>query len=87
MQNPKALGIPGLGNKLSQRPYEGGLQMVICPIARMVHCTGCILVKFCPAKTILGDYGKTECATGETSEDESKKACDERSNDNSSIQT
>jgi len=32
--------------------------MVICPIARAVHCTGCALVKFCPAKTILGDYGK-----------------------------
>jgi len=25
----------------------------------MVHCTGCPLVKFCPAKTIIGDYGKT----------------------------
>jgi hypothetical protein len=34
--------------------------MVICPIARAVHCTGCILVKFCPAKTILGDFDKTE---------------------------
>jgi hypothetical protein len=34
--------------------------MVICPIARAVHCTGCPLVKFCPAKTILGDYGKTD---------------------------
>ena len=32
--------------------------MVICPIAKAVHCTGCLLVKFCPAKTILGDYGK-----------------------------
>lgn len=32
--------------------------MVICPIARAVHCTGCMLVKFCPAKTILGDFGK-----------------------------
>jgi hypothetical protein len=30
--------------------------MVICPIAIAVHCTGCPLVKFCPAKTILGDY-------------------------------
>ncbi|MDR3615057.1 MAG: hypothetical protein P4L53_15965 [Candidatus Obscuribacterales bacterium] len=34
--------------------------MVICPIARAVHCTGCVLVKFCPAKTILGDFGKTD---------------------------
>ncbi len=32
--------------------------MVICPIARAVHCTGCPFFKFCPAKTTLGDYGK-----------------------------
>ena len=32
--------------------------MVICPIALAVHCTGCPFVKFCPAKTVLGDYGK-----------------------------
>jgi hypothetical protein len=32
--------------------------MVICPIARAVHCTGCFLVKFCPAKTLIGDFGK-----------------------------
>jgi hypothetical protein len=32
--------------------------VVICPIARAVHCTGCFLVKICPAKTVLGDYGK-----------------------------
>jgi hypothetical protein len=32
--------------------------MVICPIALAVHCTGCPLVKFCPLKTVLGDYGK-----------------------------
>lgn len=34
--------------------------MVICPIARAVHCTGCPFFKFCPAKTTLGDYGKEE---------------------------
>jgi hypothetical protein len=34
--------------------------MVICPIARAVHCTGCVLFKFCPAKTTLGDYGKED---------------------------
>jgi hypothetical protein len=33
--------------------------MVICPIALAVHCTGCAFVKFCPAKTVLGDYNKT----------------------------
>lgn len=32
--------------------------MVICPIARAVHCTGCPFFKFCPAKTTLGDYNK-----------------------------
>ena len=32
--------------------------MVICPIALVVHCSGCPIVKVCPAKTILGDYGK-----------------------------
>jgi hypothetical protein len=30
--------------------------MVICPIALAVHCTGCPLVKFCPAKKVLGDF-------------------------------
>jgi hypothetical protein len=34
--------------------------MVICPIARMVHCTGCVLFSICPAKTTLGDYKKEE---------------------------
>lgn len=32
--------------------------MVICPIARAVHCTGCPFFKFCPVKSALGDYGK-----------------------------
>jgi hypothetical protein len=34
------------------------ISMVICPIALVVHCKGCPIVKFCPAKTIIGDYGK-----------------------------
>ena len=34
--------------------------MVICPIARAVHCTGCVFFKICPAKTILGDYSNDE---------------------------
>jgi hypothetical protein len=37
--------------------------MVICPIARAVHCTGCMLVKICPAKSVLGDYGKESAKT------------------------
>ena len=44
--------------------------MVICPIARAVHCTGCALVKFCPAKTWLGDYGKTDEAKDQKSDTE-----------------
>lgn len=61
--------------------------MVICPIARMVHCTGCILVRFCPAKTILGDYGKTEGESTETADDPVQRAIEERSTDTSSSQT
>lgn len=53
--------------------------MVLCPIARMIHCTGCPLVSFCPAKTSLGDYGKEaksaeEDAQDETSEPEAKSS-------------
>jgi len=50
--------------------------MVICPIARMVHCTGCILVKFCPAKTILGDFDKFN---GENKENVDEKQDSEKS--------
>ncbi len=34
--------------------------MTLCPIALAVHCTGCPIVKVCPAKTIIGDYGAHE---------------------------
>lgn len=56
--------------------------MVICPIARAVHCTGCPLLKFCPAKTILGDYNKSNDEPNRLSEqhDESAKEVDD-SND------
>jgi len=30
--------------------------MTLCPIALAVHCTGCPIVKVCPAKSSLGDY-------------------------------
>jgi len=30
--------------------------MTLCPIALAVHCTGCPIVKACPAKRALGDY-------------------------------
>lgn len=53
--------------------------MVICPIARAVHCSGCVLVKFCPAKTILGDFGKIETTENKTEsgfEQENEKPVD-----------
>jgi hypothetical protein len=54
---------------ISQKREE--TRMVICPIARAVHCTGCIFFKFCPAKTTLGDYGKEN--VDETSKKANKK--------------
>jgi hypothetical protein len=30
--------------------------MTLCPIALAVHCTGCPILKVCPAKTVIGDY-------------------------------
>ena len=49
--------------------------MTLCPIAIMVHCSGCPLVKFCPAKTILGDFGKTE-EKGKDKSVDSDSSCD-----------
>jgi hypothetical protein len=48
--------------------------MVICPIALVVHCSGCPIVKVCPAKTIIGDYGKEKPAepAAETKEEPPK---------------
>lgn len=42
------------------------LAMTLCPIALAVHCTGCPIVKVCPAKTIIGDFdaGKSGKPTG-----------------------
>jgi hypothetical protein len=30
--------------------------MTLCPVALAVHCTGCPIVKACPAKRTLGDF-------------------------------
>ena len=30
--------------------------MTLCPIALAVHCTGCPVVKACPAKRAIGDF-------------------------------
>jgi hypothetical protein len=30
--------------------------MTLCPIALAVHCTGCPIVKPCPAKRSIGDF-------------------------------
>lgn len=54
--------------------------MVICPIARAVHCTGCFMVKFCPAKTILGDYQK-ENTSSEEIDKNAARATDDLKND------
>lgn len=43
--------------------------MTLCPIAMAVHCTGCPMVKFCPAKTILGDFGKENKAKEKSDKD------------------
>lgn len=56
--------------------------MVICPIARMVHCTGCAIVKWCPAKTLIGDYTKADSKDSKQAESEDVsdvKTQDERS--------
>jgi hypothetical protein len=47
---------PGIVKSLLLRLED--FSMVICPIALVVHCSGCPIVKVCPAKTIIGDYGK-----------------------------
>lgn len=31
--------------------------MTLCPIALAIHCVNCPIVKVCPAKENLGDYG------------------------------
>jgi hypothetical protein len=40
--------------------------MTLCPIALAVHCTGCPIVKVCPAKRVLGDYATHVPPTSES---------------------
>jgi len=40
--------------------------MTLCPIALAVHCTGCPIVKACPAKRVLGDYATHVPPTSES---------------------
>jgi hypothetical protein len=54
--------------------------MVICPIARAVHCTGCPFFKFCPAKTTLGDYGKVEGQSAREIDKKEKPGSEEKPN-------
>jgi hypothetical protein len=61
------------------RGERGICKMVICPIARAVHCTGCLFVKFCPAKTTLGDYGKDEGEFVDKAIDEESQKSEEKS--------
>lgn len=65
--------------------------IVLCPIALAVHCTGCPFFKFCPAKSMLGDYGNNgaepatkvvEQENGElNTESAPEKACDTEKSD------
>jgi hypothetical protein len=48
--------------------------MTLCPIALAVHCTGCPIVKVCPAKRSLGDYATYVSAA--TSESGAKAGAD-----------
>lgn len=48
-----------------------GDDMTLCPIALAVHCTGCPIVKVCPAKRTLGDYA-THTLTAPASESAAK---------------
>jgi len=36
--------------------------MTLCPIALVVGCKKCPLVKLCPVKEIIGDYKKEDTA-------------------------
>lgn len=40
----------------------------------MVHCTGCPIVKFCPAKTLVGDYGLEPVAKEDEAEEAEQSA-------------
>ena len=42
--------------------------MTICPIALLVHCVGCPIVKICPAKSIIGDFDKYKEEVPQTEE-------------------
>ena len=53
--------------------------MVICPIAKAVHCTGCPIFKFCPLKTSLGDYVKVSVEPVKPTNEQEKQAPDEKS--------
>jgi len=49
--------------------------MTLCPIALIVHCVNCPIVKICPAKTIIGDYGRYPVpGSGKTEAKGTKKA-------------
>lgn len=50
--------------------------MTICPIALVVHCVGCPLVKICPLKSIVGDFGKYEPKEAEKEDSEVKDESD-----------
>ena len=55
--------------------------MVICPIALAIHCERCPIVGFCPAKTLIGDYGKVESTDAQKSAPKDKPKADDKCGD------
>lgn len=48
--------------------------MTLCPVALVVHCVGCPIVNVCPAKTVIGDYGRYPASSsGKTTRGEPKR--------------
>jgi hypothetical protein len=47
--------------------FNRRIVMTLCPVALAVGCKKCAIVKFCPGKSIIGDYKK------ETSPPDAKK--------------
>lgn len=46
--------------------------LVLCPIALVVHCSGCALVKICPARSLLGDFEREPSVSGSEAEEKSE---------------
>ena len=47
--------------------------MILCPVALAVHCVNCPIVKVCPAKAVIGDYGRYPVRGSKTDEKPKKR--------------